>query len=534
MKNKTIILTTLILACTFFTASAQRNRVAQQRRALNAALNTMDKYFVIATIANDEAYYDFIDLFANKDTTIFNDLLGIRPGRDLTVEEYAKLLRYDLSNKMVHFRNVRNEGVTTEGGWTRIRISMDKSISYIDTCGTYYSSSDFYDGQDYRVTATLDYDSASNICKIVSLTGTIDSQKKLGERHFAFLRTNSRDNDVRYKGELLKFNTYNQALLEGGRDVQTLRKNFSFGNSDMELRPQTDDCQVTMRYKMRRWRLRPHFDIGLGKALSRDGDDIFAESKSTGTSFGLDIGISVLSKRRISLGVYTGLGLSMSSLKLLYTNSNYSFNTNADVDGDNYVRHYQDLTLSQKVKMNELNIPLYLDLNINLVKSLSLYIDLGARFDANIGHKVNDTEGSAYVYGIYPDYDNLRMDEHWKDAAGIPYNGFGFHQYGNSDLLSTDLLDVKGFTISGMGGFGLRYNLPRIPLSIEAGMSFVMGLTNLIETTNIANVGNNTPIVYNTISGKSTSTEHVHNLTEMINSIKRQQIRISIGLIYKF
>ena len=261
---------------------------------------------------------------------------------------------------------------------------------------------------------------------------------------------------------------------------------------------------------------------------------MFAESKSTGTSFGLDFGIGVLSKRRISLSVYTGLGLSMSSLKLLYTNSNYSFNTNADVDGDNYVRHYQDLTLSQKVKMNELNIPLYLDLNINLVKSLSLYIDLGARFDANIGHKVNDTEGSAYVYGIYPDYDNLRMDEHWKDAAGNPYNGFGHRQFDSTDLLSSDVIDVNGFTICGMGGFGLRYNLPRIPLSIETGMSFVMGLTNLIETTNIANVGNNTPIVYNTISGKSTSTEHVHNLTEMMNSIKRQQIRISIGLIYKF
>ena len=264
MKNKTIILTTLILACTFFTASAQRNRVAQQRRALNAALNTMDKYFVIATIANDEAYYDFIDLFANKDTTIFNDLLGIRLGRDLLVEEYAKLLRYDLSNKMVNFRNVRNEGVTTEGGRTRIRISMDKSISYIDTCGTYYSSSDFYDGQDYRVTATLDYDSAKNDCKIVSLTGIVNSPKQLNSNHFAFLQTSSRDNEVRYKGELLKFNRYKQVLLNGSRDPQSLRKDFSYPNSDMELRPQNGECQVTMRYKMRRWRLRPHFDIGRG------------------------------------------------------------------------------------------------------------------------------------------------------------------------------------------------------------------------------------------------------------------------------
>ena len=534
MKTKNILLAITLLICTSFTASAQRSKSAQQRRALNSALTTMDKYYVYATISNDEAYYEFVDLFANKDTTIFNDLLGIRPGRDLLVEEYAKIVRYDLNNKMINFRNVRNEGVTTEDGKTRIRISMDKSISYIDSCGTYYSSSDFYDGHDYRITATLDYDSAKNDCKIVSLTGTIDSQKKLGERHFAFLRTNSRDNDVRYKGELLKFNTYNQVLLEGERDVQTLRKEFSYGNSDMELRPKTDECQVTMKYKMRRWRLRPHFDIGLGKAFSREGDDMLDESKSTGTSFGVDFGLSFLSKRRISLGVYTGLGLSMSSLKLSYTNSNYSFNSTADVDGDNYVRHYQDLTLSQKMKINDLNIPLYLDLNLNLIKSLSLYLDLGVRFDANIGHKVNETEGSAYVYGIYPDYDNLRMDEHWKDAAGNPFNGFGYNQFSNADLLSSDLIDVNGFTICGMGGFGLRYNLPRIPLSIETGMSYVMGLTNLIETSNIASVENNSPIVYNTISGNSTSTEHIHNLTEMLANAKRQQIRVSIGLIYKF
>lgn len=534
MKTKNILLAITLLICTSFTAYAQLSKSAQQRRALNSALTTMDKYYVYATISNDEAYYDFIDLFANKDTTIFNDLLGIRPGRDLLVEEYAKIVRYDLSNKMINFRNVRNEGVTTEGGRTRIRISMDKSISYIDTCGTYYSSSDFYDGHDYRITATLDYDSAKNDCKIVSLDGTIDSQKKLSEQHFAFQRTSTRDNDVRYKGELLRFNTYNQALLEGERDIQTLRKSFSYGNSDMELRPQAGDCQVSIRYKMRRWRLRPHFDIGLGKAFSRNGDDIFAESKSSGTSFGLDVGFSVLSKRRLSLGVYTGLGFSMSSLKLLYTNSNYSFNSTADVDGDNYVRHYQDLTLSQKIKINDFNIPLYLDLNLNLVKSLSFYIDLGVRYDANISHKVNETEGSSYVYGIYPNYDNLRMDEHWKDAAGNPFNGFGHRQLGNTDLLSSDLIDVNGFTISGMGGLGLRYNLPRIPLSIETGMSYVMGLTNLIETSNIASVGNNSPIVYNTISGNSTSTEHVHNLTEMMSSVKRQQIRISIGLIYKF
>lgn len=529
MNNKKIILSIVFLACTSFTTFAQQNNIsiAQQRRALNAALTAIDEYSVWSTVSTEEAYYEFLDLFANDSSLIFNDLLGIKQGNSIKVEEYAKTLRNKLSNKKIFIRNVKNEGISFDNGRNLIRISFDKSISYIDSCGTYYSSSDFYDGHDYRITATMDYDPDKRECKIVSLTGVIDSQKKLGDKHFAFLRTNYRDNDLRYNEEFLKFNSYDQVLLTGERDAPSLRKNFSYSNSDMELRPQTSDCQVTMKYKMRRLRLRPYFAFGLGKAFSRDGDDAFSDSKSTGTSFGLDFGVSVLSKRSFSLGVYTGLGLSMSSMDLSYENSDYHYDWDADVDDDNYVRHYQNLKLSQKMKFTELNIPLYLDFNIKLIKSLSFYVDLGARFDANISSKVNDTEGSAYVYGMYKQYDNLRLDEQW------PFNGFGTHQYGSSDLLSQDLIDINSFSVCGLGGLGLRYNLSRIPLSIEAGMSIVMGLTNLVETANVAVPGNNTPVVYNTISDM-TSTEHVHNLTEMMNSVKRQQLRISIGLIYKF
>jgi hypothetical protein len=506
---------------------AQQNSIAKQRRALNAALTTIEDYSVWSTISNDEAYYEFLNLFDKKESLVYNDLLGVKQGNSITAEEYANTLRYQLRNKIVFIRNVKNEGVSFENGKTLIRLSLEKSISYIDSCGTYYSSSEFYDTHDYRLSATLDYDSAQNICKIIGISGTIDSPKKLGANHFAFVRTNSRDNDLHYKGELLKFNSYDQALLDGDRDPQSLRRNFTYSSSDMELRPQTGDCQVTMRYKMRRMRLRPYFAFGLGKAFSRDGDDILSDSKSTGYSFGIDFGLGILSKRAFSLGVYTGLGLSMSTLDLSYENEDYNFLSDGDVDGDNYYRHYQDLSLSQKMKFSELNIPLYIDLNIKIVNSLSLYADLGARFDMNLGHKVNSTEGSAYVYGIYPSYNNLRLDEQWN------FNGFGSHRYSNSDLLSSDLIDVSKITVNAIGGFGLRYNFSRIPISIEAGMDFVMGLNNLVGTSNIATIENSTPVIYNTISGRE-STEHVRNLSEMLKSVKRQQLRVHIGMIYKF
>lgn len=524
--KKTILFTALVV-WTSLTTFAQQSNIVQKRRAIDEAITTIEDYVSMATIHDDETYYNFIDLFEKETTLVYNDLLGFSSEDMIPVNQYARQMAYRLNNKKVEISNIKNEGVTLEDGRWQVKLSLDKRVSYIDSCGTYLSSSDFYDNQDYRLTATLNFDPSRNVCKIISITGTIDSQRRLGSKYFAFQRTSNRDQDLRYKGDLLRFNSYDQALLEGDRDPQTLKRNFSYNNANVELRPQVGDCQITMRYKMRRLRLRPYISFGLGRALSHDGNDVFSENKSNGTSFGLDFGVSILSKRSFSLDVFSGLGISMSSMDLLYENDDYSFNSNADVDGDNYIRHYQDLKLSQKTKFSELNIPLYLDFDIKLVRSLSFYIDLGARFDANISHKINETEGSAYVYGMYPDYDNLRLDEHWA------FNGFGSHQYGNANLLSSDLLDVNSFTVCGMGGFGLRYNLSRFPLSIEAGMNIVMGLTNLVETANVATLDNSNPIVYNTISGIE-STEHVRNLTEMLNSVKRQQMRISLGVIYKF
>lgn len=526
MKYKIIILSTIFFVCSPFAGLAQQSNIVQQRLALDEAITILEDYIVMSTVHDDETYYNFLNLFEKDTTPVYNDLLGFSSLSSIPINQYVSHLSHGPRNKKVVVSNVQNEGTTFTNGMWVIKLAFDKRVSYVDSCGTYLSSFEFYDSHDYRLIATINYNPTNQECKITDISGTIDSQNKLSNHYFAFQRTSARDNDLRYKGEPLKFNSYEQALLDGDRDSKSLKRDFSYAYPDIQLRPQTGDCQVTMRYKMRRFRLRPYFALGIGKAFSLDGDDILSNSKSTGTSFGLDFGIGFLSKRSFSMGVFTGVGLSMSSIDLSYSNNDYSFESNADVDGDNYIRHYENFNLSQKMKISELNIPLYLDFDIKLVKSLSLYVDLGARFDMNMSHKIDATEGSAYVYGMYSKYGNLRLDEHWGA------NGFGTQQYSNADLLSSDLIDVKSFSICGLGGFGLRYNLPKIPLSIEAGMNIVMGLTKLIDTSNVSTLNAN-QIVYNTVSARE-STEHVRNLTEMLNSVKRQQLRFSIGLIYKF
>ena len=526
MNIKKKILSAALLACISLSAMAQQSIIAQQRRAIDEALTTLEDYISMATILDNETYYNFIDLFESPTVQVYNDLIGLSTASNIPVNQYAARLSRGVGNKKVLISNVRNEGASFTNGKWQIKLSFDKRISYIDSCGTFLSSYEYFDSLDYRLTATLNYDPSKNLCKISEIIGKIDSSKKLGSQFFAFQRTDPRDDELYYKKDLLKFNSYDQALLVGSRDSIALKNDFSYSNPDMVLRLQTNDCLVSMKYKLRRLRLRSHFEFGLGNAYLCDGDDVFSDSKNAGYSFGLDLGIGIASSRSFSLAIYTGIGFSQSTMDLSYQNSDYSFESKADVDGENYIRHYKDLKLSQKMKFNELNIPLYLDFNFKIVNSLSFYIDLGARFDLDMGHKADATEGSAEAYGIYTQYNNLKLDNHW------PYNGFGNHQYGNVDLVNADLINVNSFTVSGMGGVGFRYNLSNIPLSFELGTNYVMGLMNLIETTSISAPGNSTPIVFNTISGTS-SAEHVRNLTEMLKSMKRQQLRFNIGLIYK-
>lgn len=526
-KKAIIIMGISILGCLYPSyASAQQSNIAKQRIVTDEAISTIEDYESFATIADDEIRYSFEQLFADESAKVYNDLLGIAKGKTLTAKEYSRILTSGINNKKVVIKNIKKSKVWSEDGIWRARFSFDKLLSYIDSCGVYFSSLEFYD-KEYHLTATLVFDEKEQKCKIEEITGNIDSSKKLPDSFFAFKSEDKRDNQLSFRNEKLIFNSYGQALLLGSYDKNA----FRFSDPDVLLIPSLDECgNVSMNYKERRWRIKPHFDLGLGESLDLVNADNLNSHKTTSTSFGVDFGYAFPSNNALKLGLFTGLGMTQSNIEMFTQFSDYNYSTNADVDGDNYTRHYENFCMSQKVKLSELSIPVYADANVKLHQLVSLYFDLGFRVNIKAGSKVENTEGSAYVYGIYPQYGNLRMDEHWG------YNGFGNKTFSQGDLDNTELVGVSGLTLDAFGGLGLRFNIPSTPFSIDLGANYLFGLMDIVkpegDTRELANNAKH-PVVFNTISGQN-SVEHVRNLTETFSSVKRKSLRFSMGVIYKF
>lgn len=518
----------IMLVCCSCIAVAQ-NTISKQRRALNAALTAIEDYSLWCTVDNLEAHEEFVDMFTVPTVPLYNDLLGIYKGKTITPEEYARIMRHSLHNKKVFVRNVKNEGITVENDQIFINISFDKAISYVDSCGTYFSSSEYFE-TDHHIHMTLVYNESEKKCKIKEITGRITSEKRLPEKFVVFASEDDRDVNLSYLDQPLGLNSYRQTFIEG-TTATILKNNFSFPDPNIKLKLIHESLcnHMSMLYRVCRWRFKPHYDIGISNAYSIDGLGVMSNEKNSMSSFGLDFGYMLISKRHFGLGVFTGATLSNSRLDLSYHHDDYSYQTNADVDGDSYIRHYQDLNLSQTIRMQDISIPIYVDMNFYLGNIISIYTDLGIRVNLNSSHKVDDTKGNAYVCGTYPQYGNILLNENW------PYNGFGNHQISKTDIDNEDILDFKSTNIDLMGAVGFRFNIPNMPLSVDLGANYLMGLDEVVKTTTLVEQFSEKthPVIYNTISGER-SVEHVRNLTEAVQNLKRRSLRLSLGIIWKF
>ena len=122
------------------------------------------------------------------------------------------------------------------------------------------------------------------------------------------------------------------------------------------------------------------------------------------------------------------------------------------------------------------------------------------------------------------------MDGHWG------HNGFGEHTFDDSELVNDEVQGVESLTFDLTGSAGLRFNIPTTPLAIDLGFNYLLGLNELIKQQGSQIGEQNNPqsqFVYNSVSGLNNK-EHMRNLTEVLSSVKRQSMKLSLGLIYKF
>ena len=530
---KKIVLSIIILAQTIFFSeivTAQSLTSAEERQIMLAVVNLFESYERYSSIDVDHSdkTYSFRALFVNDDAPVYNDLLGLSDEKSLSVKDYATLMSKQSSISRIIIRNIDKERIYNESGIWKIDCSFDKNVNLSNNCDIEFAS-DFFNESDYHLHATIAYDNNSKVCKIEKITGEATPIRFLEKDYRVLKATSAIDNNsIIYNGKPLEFNAMGQAFISSAGS-------FVCKDPEVSIKVQEEDPQChlwSITLKPKPWKVKAHYDLGLGEGYALDNSDLFSNTKTAHNTIGIDLGYTIPSKSILKVGLFTGVGFSQSKIDLSYENPDYFYTTNADVDGDTYVRHYQDLSLTQSIKMTDITIPVYVNFNCSFNKIVNLFVDLGFKLNMNISHEVDATNGSAYIYGIYPQYDNLRMDEHWG------YNGFGKQTFSNALLDNKELLDVSGFTADVFAGIGLRFNIPQSPIAIDLGVNYQFGLMDVIkENSNMAalkNVSNaSNALIYNSINGME-NVEHIRNLTESLSSVKRQSLLFSAGLILKF
>ena len=504
-----------------------QNEAFERRLCLSKVYDVLEDYEYYNILDDEDMRDGFLSLFTNGDVSVYNDLLGLSLESTIRVKDYIQLQSSKVVTPVVTIKNIKNRSIEKhEDGW-RIVCEFDKEIRYKDRCGIMLSSSAYYN-DDYHMTAYMRYDAETDVCKIERIDGNI-AGTRLPTSYSALQKTDERDIDLKYRGKPVKFNIFNQVLFP---EVVT-SKTLTYADADVSSTLIKDkDCNlVTVKYKPTRWRVRPHFDMTIGDyyKISSSVDQI--SSTFSGSEFGVDVGYTIPSKSKVKFSVNLGVAYAMSKINLDMPAFNYNYNAggDADIDGDSYLRFYEVGPVSEKLKMDFLSIPVYFDVDFCFSKYITLYLQAGIKNYMNISAKVDQYSVSNNVYGIYPQYDNLRMDGSWG------YNSFGAHEYTSSDLNDNEV-PVKGFSMDFFGGAGIRIKpIKSFPMAIEVGIQYqtaAVGMWNS-DSYGISTTGNVNP-EHSLFSYTVENGEKIKSLDNGLTDVKRQHLKLNVGLVFKF
>ena len=268
-----------------------------------------------------------------------------------------------------------------------------------------------------------------------------------------------------------------------------------------------------------RFSVKAHGEIGIGRALNMETSQAGVSGKSSMNSVGVDFGYTFWQHNGMSLSVNAGLDYDMISVKQTLGSMKYDYaaGADADMDGDSYRRYYELSGLSQKTAAEYLSIPVYVNFTYRFNEWIGVYANLGVKPGFKTGGSIKSFSGNVYSYGIYPQYDNLMMDDEW------------LNDFGNRGLTESqaDAPEVSGFNMSILAGAGIEAKIYG-PLYAAVGVNYNAGLTNVFKSGTEA--GASTPLVSYTVA----QGQRARSLTSMIGKSKISHAGVNIALIYRF
>lgn len=504
---------------------------SEERKIRLKVVEILEEYGKYSAIDQDFEEYaeSFRALFTNGDAIHYNDLNYMTHGDSMNIKEYINALSSRSSTTRTAIKNVKCNSIQEGNGKITIICTFDKYVNVTNECGIEFSS-EFFNVGDHHLTATIIYDRETDLCLFDNISGVSNRRFTLPD-DYRILRVENNDRlELLYNNMPLLTNAMNQTFIPSTAKVKSK-------DPDIVIKMKQEDakCHVwSVSAKAKHWRIMPHIDMGIGEALNIPKNDTDVETKSSSFNMGIDFGYIFPSRSVFKVGVFSGVGLSQTTIDMSLVKGNYSYTSYADVDGDSYMRYYRNLSIEEGFKLTDVTIPVYLDLELHLTRVVSIFTDLGVRVGFNMSKKLDKLSGQSYVYGIYPQYQNLYMDETWG------YNGFGNQELSSNNFVEDDLSNVNGFNADAMGKIGFRFNIPGSSIAFELSGSYLFGLTEVIKKDNSysdaysISQGLSPSIIYNSINPDLSSTEHVKSLTYGMESIKRQMMDVCFGMIFKF
>ena len=536
------IIWSLSLVC-FSTSYAQELSWKEQRLFRLGIYNAIESYEMFASLYNENLKDGFASLFESGNTRIYNDQLGISTEPTLTVNEYIKNFedKVEVINH-VNVRNIRIGNLYLENDRWQTDVAFDKNIGYFTKSGLPISSKAYY-GADYKMIATFALDNDGEV-RIVSLKGEMESDRApLPDDYFAVKRSIIKDkngNEIPNPRDLNaiwndnKFDFMSISEIEYAFVPMTI-ENVKFQyhrDNDIYVKPiavKGSKDMYYLRYEPAHWRLKVRSDFTTGNHYMFEIGNDKIETKSESNEFALELGYVIPSSKKLKVGLFFGAGIALNKFEMALDSWNYSSTTtgSADIDGDAYTRYYFLNNIKQEYSTTDVMSLVYLDFERRFSKWFSMYLDFGAKGYYNINAEHGAFSADYSTYGVYTKYDNLKLDY----RSGI--NGFTEAGKLDSENLSADELKPEEFTYDAFGSLGFRIGITRW-LQLDCGATYQMGMAEYIKRTDNILGKSTSPNDVLVMYSASQNKENVRSMIEAATSVKRESLKVNVGIILKF
>lgn len=274
-----------------------------------------------------------------------------------------------------------------------------------------------------------------------------------------------------------------------------------------------------------RFALKAYDNLGLGNPMSVTHAQPDQSHKSSYNAFGLDFGYTFWRKGGNSLEANIGFGYAAAgtTFTLPAMDYHYSAPAYADEDGNPYERYYQLSDMKQTASVGYFTLPIYLEYQYRCFRWLGVKAEVGVGLGFRLHSGMGKVSGLAKAWGVFPEYDDLLIDEDYLD------------DFGTRQITKATVVDdmAHNFNASIMCGAGFEFYAYE-PVSFEVGVRYNAGLTSVFNGKQIVTHGQaytheTAPVFYTVADGTQ-----VRALSDYTTKSKLNPLSLHMGITVRF